>query len=735
MSSRFDTPSPNPAPTPVIHPPSPASHNGVFQPDHMADIRRTWHAVIEKSWIIGFTLALALALGVTFIRRAPVLYASTATIQVERGQDRIFKAENMRVEDLQSLDFLQTVAQSLKARPLLARVALSNNLPANPQFMARPEGQPGDAQILKKLDDITAVKLRRGTRLIDITVTHSAPSLTADIANGLVDEYINDNAERHVSSTEIVSGSLIKEADRLKKKLEESEQALQKYKEKQTNASSLDDRQNLVVDALKNLSARVTEAKFQHIKAESDYSQALQLRSNINALLTMTVVANNPIVVSSLQSVSRAEEDFAALKQRYKEKHPKFIQAVSQLAVLKSDLTNTVLKSVEMLKAGVEAALASQTALEQALRVQEASALELGGLAIQYTVLSREVESDRALYDSVLSRMKETSVTKEMQPTKIRVVQPAYQPESPVSPNKMRIMAASAVAGLFIGFLVIMVLNFLDTSIKTVDEMESLLKLPVLSTVSHLKEVKKTKHPLVVAEDAKSSGAEAFRTLRTALSMLGREEDRRVFLLTSSMPQEGKTFCSLNYSASLAQMGLKTLLIDGDLRRPTVESSLLGKDTDSPGVTDFLTGRKSFTEVVRPAGLEKLFFISGGTTAPNPAELLAKDALGGLIAEALKEYDRVVVDSAPIHAVSDTLLMLKNVQTVCLVVRAARTSSRSVQRCVQLLKGAHAPLSGVIMNQMPIHRGVGYGYYYYNTYYDYHYHGKYSKKGVYGATK
>jgi capsular exopolysaccharide synthesis family protein len=225
-------------------------------------------------------------------------------------------------------------------------------------------------------------------------------------------------------------------------------------------------------------------------------------------------------------------------------------------------------------------------------------------------------------------------------------------------------------------------------------------------------------------------GAEAFRTLRTALSMLGRVEDRRVFLFTSAMPAEGKTFCSLNYSASLAQMSLKTLLIDADLRRPAVEICLKGKEQGTAGVTDYLTGKKALLDVVQKTDLENLHFVSAGTTAPNPAELLAQDGLSAMIEDALRHYDRVVVDSAPIHAVSDTLLIVKSVQTVCLVVRAAKTSGRSVMRCIQLLQAAEAPLSGVILNRMPVRRGLGYGYY--SPYYDYSYHGKYSKKGVYG---
>jgi capsular exopolysaccharide synthesis family protein len=700
--------------------------------DYSADVRRTWHALIERAWIVPLCLVISLALGFAYLRRAPVLYSATATLQVQQDQAPVFKIDNVQFQDLQALDFLQTIAQTLKTRPLLARVAESNNLAADPRFFSATIKPAAGEDLVGVLDRLTTVKLRRGTRLIDVTVKHSNPQLTDLLANSLVSEFISDNAEQHASTSEVANKTLDTEAARLRKKLQESEAALQAYRET-SKASSLDDRQNTVVAELKELSTKVTEAKSARIKLESDYNQVLTLGNNPEALVTLPTIAANASVLAAKQNLIKAESEFAGLKQRYKEKHPKYVQAQTQLAALQNDLAQSILKAAQGPKASLDAARASEEALESALRAQEASVRDLNKLSIQYGVLSREVESDRALYESVLKTMKETSVTKEIKPMRIRVVQPAFTPKKPFSPRRVMIAALSGLGGIFAGFLLVLCLNFLDTSIKTVDEAETLLRFPVLATVSDLKEVKRKNHPLVVQDDPQSSGAEAFRTLRTSLSMLGRVEDRRVFLFTSSMPAEGKTFCSLNYAASLAQLGLKVLLIDGDLRKPSVEPVLMGKDMETAGVTDYLTGRKSFEEVVQPCRLPGLFFISGGTIAPNPAELLAKDGLGELIERALKAYDRVVLDSAPVHAVSDTLLMLKNVQTVCLIIRGARTSTRSVARCVHLLKGAQAPLSGLVLNRMPLRRGMGYGYYKYSPYYDYRYHGKYSKKGVYGA--
>jgi capsular exopolysaccharide synthesis family protein len=819
-----------------------------YPSQHSGDFSRTWHALVEKAWLIALCTVVFLGMGYLYIRFAPVRYSATATIQAEQDQPNILRMQMVQLKDLQAVDYLQTVAQTLNSLPLLERVADTNNLWTDPRLtntLPTPSGprssllaaddikdvgglmtklttataeplssylwsrvpvaiqrqlrnpsvspdqqrfilaealnaivqngslyekarfanvtlspetqgllaqklsgpaaanmnrvllqeaypseiaKTGRARVLAMLERMVKVKLRKGTRLIDITVTHSAPELTEMVANSIVSEYINEGAEREDTSIGIANKSLAKEAERLRKKLEESENALQAYKE-QTKASSLDERQNTVVAKLKELSTKATEAKSVRIKAETEYSQVLNLGTNVEALMTIPAIAKDPTVMALQLNLTKAEDDFAALMKRYKDMHPKYVQAKTQIGELKADITNAVLSTVQTLKVSLESAKAAEEALNQAMQSQESSALELSKLSIQYTVLVREVESDRALYEAVLKGMKEASVTKETQQTGIiRVVQPAYTPDLPVWPKKTAVLAASGLVGLFLGVLMIMALGVADTSIKTVDEAERLLGLSVFTAVPQMREIKPGTRPLVVAEMSKSEGAEAFRTLRASLTTLGDAATRRVFLFTSAMPSEGKTFCSINYSASLAQIGLKTLLIDADMRRPAVEAGLHGQCTETPGLTDYLTGQKTFEEVIRPTKLDGLAFISGGATAANPAELLAQGGMEGLIQKGLEQFDRVVVDSAPINAVSDTLLMLKSVQTVCLVVHAARTSSRYVVRCAQLLQGAEAPLSGIILNKMPRRHRAGYG-----AYYDYYYHGKYGKSGVYGA--
>jgi capsular exopolysaccharide synthesis family protein len=196
------------------------------------------------------------------------------------------------------------------------------------------------------------------------------------------------------------------------------------------------------------------------------------------------------------------------------------------------------------------------------------------------------------------------------------------------------------------------------------------------------------------------------------------------------LPEEGKTFCSINFGSALAQQNFKTLLIDADLRRPAVERNIYGKKSDVPGVTDFLTGKSTLDEVIQTTSLAQLFVIGAGTRAPNPSELLAEGGFDDLLDQAALRFDRIVVDTAPIHAVRDALTILNGIHTVCLVLRAWKTPKRAIPRALGLLIAAGAPVAGVVMNRMPRRKGPFYSY---DPYYDYSYYDKYSKTGVYGS--
>ena len=693
------------------------------------DFQALYHVLLEKAWLIAICFVLAVLLAAAYLQRMPRLYMSSATLQVEQGEQKVLNIQKVQQEDLRGLEVLRTIEQTLKSRTLFERVAVANNLDKDPRFVASLQNPPKRDQLVSMLNGMVDVRLRRFTRLIDITVVHTDPQITALVANSLIKEYAKQNLEQYSAASQVANEFLLEEAQRLKKKLSESEQALHAYRER-TKTVSLEQRQDIVNPKLKELSQRLIEAKSRRIDWAAKYAQVQQLGTNDQALMVLPVVAADPVIMNIQANLTRAESEFANLRQRYKEKHPKFVQASSQLAEWRNSLATSVLKIGQTVEANYQSAQAAEKELEKAVREQEVLALELNRQLIEYGALAREADSDHTFYDAVISRLKETSLAQELPSNIIRPVQGALVPEAPFSPNKQKIMMMGALAGLLVGIGLVLGINALDRSIKTVDHAEETLHLAVLSAIPEVLELKKEQSTLVVAEDAKSAGAEAFRSLRTSLRMLGRQEDRRTFLFTSPLPQEGKTFCSTNYALCLSQQGLRTLLIDGDLRRPAVEAALAGKRTNKAGVTDYLTGQKKLRDIIQSTPHENFSFISAGTVAPNPAELLAQRHFNGLIDEALLEYDRVIVDSAPIHAVSDTLLMLDRIQTVCLVVRACKTPARAAVRAIQMLHKAGSLPAGIVLNRLPRRKARGFSY---DPYYDYSYKGKYAEKGVYGS--
>jgi polysaccharide biosynthesis transport protein len=675
------------------------------------DYRAIYYILRERAWIIGLCLLVAALVTATILLRSPSIYASTTVLLVEQEEAKVVDIQRIQPEDFQSLESLKTVEQTLQNTALLEGVIDANNLAQDSRLVSNSTEKPlTREQLVSKLAKMVDVKLRRGTRLIDITVEHTDPALTALIANSLVTEFLRQDYEQSATTLHTANEFLETEAREIKLKLDGAENALQAYKE-QTQSVSSANAENIVVQELDELSVKATEAKSQRIACETAYKQVQALGGNLNALLVTSAADNSAAMKEIRSNIAKSESDFADLKLRYRAKHPKYIQMQSQLAEWKSALDKAALELPQTALSAYESAKAAELALNQALVEQQSAALEMNKKAIHYDVLARDVESDRALYQTVLNRIKENAVVKDLKPGNIRVIQRAEIPDRPVKPDKLKVIFTGSLCGLLSSVLMVFFLNTLDQSLKTVDQAEEFLGLSVLCAIPKFN---------TFDTEAPSSKTEAFRTLRASLSMLGRPEDRKVFLFTSSLPGEGKTFCSLNYAFSLAQQGFKTLLIDGDMRRPMIERMLRKNNERGVGLTDYLTTHKNFQEVVHPSANANLFYIPVGSNAPNPVELLASGGFEGLIHEALAHFDRVVVDSAPIHVVSDTLLILKEIQTVCLVVGANRTPRNSARRTVQILQQAGAPLAGVVLNLLPQNGRSGY-------YYDYAYREKYAE--------
>ena len=784
------------------------------------DIRRFWHTFVERIWIVAICVLAGFFIALGYLARTPKLYQGHSVLEVEFQEPSFLPTDDsttrMRSMFLASQEALRTIEQNLTNQTLLSRVVRSENLAADggrallgetvvidkkssptqrtetPQPGAKTQGVGGGTTFTpleeglgRAMAGMVRPAIRRGTRLIDLYVTHPDPVMAQRLAEAVGREYIRNSIERRASLSEEALRYLLEEEERLKTNLQKSEAAVADYKAKNPDALQLGGgtaatgsqqgsgagsggpRGGLVEDKLQDLNNKLTATKADRIRLEGELEQIEHSRDNIDALLQIQSISSAPMVTEARRTVTQIEAAITTYALRYKDKHPKMISAKASLADAKAKLREAVLAQPAILRNAIEQSKGTEASLTRALQDQQGVAVALNRTAIGWQELARQAETDRALYESVLRQIKETSLSKDVKANAVSVIEHSPLPQSPVSPRPTRTIFLGLLGGLIAGLAFIFGADALDRSIKTVDQAENTVGLPVFAAVpettdegpvSRLKRKSRrafgSSNYRVVVETPESPAAEAFRNLRAALALLGPESERKVSLFTSAVPNEGKSFTSANYSLALAQQGYRVLLIDGDLRRPTMHKIFRfpgaksnGEDSE-PGVIDCLLGEADVESAARqiPAGEiqivdenvavtgnihtatgGQLSVLGGGRRSPNPAEILAGPFFGRLIAEAGALYDRVVIDSAPILAVSDTLLMTPHVQTLCIVVRAAKTPRQAVRRAISLLAKSGIRPAGLVLNRLRRSGGVGY-------YYHYSSHGYGKEEGAYSRS-
>jgi len=772
---------------------------------HTFDFRRYWHSFLERIWIVAICVLAGLFLALGYLARTPKLYQGHTVLEVEFQEPSFISTDDsttrMRSIFLASQEALRTIEQNLTNQTLLSRVVRSEGLAQDggrallgqsavtdksssatertePSPAANKTQNAGGVTTFTPLEEglgramVGMVKpaIRRGTRLIDLYVTHRDPAMAQRLAEAIGREYIRNSIERRASLSEEALRYLLEEEERLKGNLQKSEAAVAEYKATNPDALQLGggtaatgsqqgagagaggSRGGLVEDNLQDINSKMTGAKADQIRLEGELRQVDQIGNNIDALLAIPSISSAPMVMDARRSVIQVEAGITTYALRYKDKHPKMMAAKAALAEAKQKLREAVLAQPPLLRSAIEQIKATEASLQGALQDQQGVAVNLNRTAIGYQQLARQAETDRALYESVLRQIKETNLTKDVKANAVSVIEHSQFSNFPVSPRPTKTIMLGLLGGLAVGLALVFGADALDRSIKTVDQAETTLGLPVFAAVpettdegpvSRLKRRSKAfgrSNYRVVVETPESPAAEAFRNLRAALSLLGPEAERKVSLFTSAVPNEGKSFTSANYSLALAQQGYRVLLIDGDLRRPNMHKIFRfanprnnSEEDSTPGVTDCLVGEADVASAARriPAGefqlvdegIEltgkiltatggQLSVLAGGRRAPNPAEILAGPFFGRLITEAATIFDRVVIDSAPILAVSDTLLMTPHAQTVCIVIRAGKTPRPAVRRAIMLLAKSGIRPAGLVLNRLRRSRGVGYYYYY-----------------------
>jgi capsular exopolysaccharide synthesis family protein len=760
--------------------------DGNEPPEDLFDFSRLYFLVLKRLWIIGTVVMVGMLVVTARVLSLPKLYESRAVLQVELKEKKILTSDDVIEENSTTPDYLNTVSQEVTSGNVLLRVIKSNHLDENPSFAKPLSGgrKYSDDELIALIERKISVNLRRQTRIIDIIAEDRNPIQARDLAVSIEKEFFREAFEQRMSVNRIASEFLAEEADKLKVKLEESEQKLQRYKE-ENKAVSLEQNQNIVQEKLHDINAAYTEAKNARLKLEADLEKLRLIDpKNTDALLQISSVANLKDVVDLQTQLAAAESELATMRGHYLDKNPKHLAAVNKLEGLKADLAKTVVKASGTVTQQYDSILQTERKIAESLKDQEQSALELSKLSINYNVLLREVQTDQAMYDSVISRMKETRVQAGVESAPFRVIQNPMIPSKPSKPKRGQIMIVAFVLLVMGSIGGVIVYDMCHPGIRTLDDAETRLHLQVLGAIpnielmapellarqlareqailpkrrellkklfSEISTRKKSLKDLTYGDfksifinapqlpdeqspeaksmpliaDPSSQISEAYRTLRTSINMLLPLRDYQVLLFSSAIPDEGKSYTSKNCAIAFAQQGLRTLIIDGDLRRPTLHKTLMDGEVRE-GFTDYLAGSAKIEDIITPTKIEGLSMITSGKGIKNPAEILAQVDLKGMVDLLKSRFDKIIFDSAPINAVSDTLHLVAAAQKVILIIRAESTPLRVITRALKLLRSSGGTVAGVVLNRMS--RGSSSGYYYY------YYGDKYLKDSVYGAS-
>jgi uncharacterized protein involved in exopolysaccharide biosynthesis/Mrp family chromosome partitioning ATPase len=733
------------------------------------DFHRVASMLLARAWLI--ILCLILSGGVTFLYlyRAVPRYEATAAIEYQTDQLKILDVPGLLPDNPvgQSLEpKLRQIKRLLSHPEVLRRVVETNKLTTDPRFMALPP----DARLSRqdaafRLQGLFSVTIPKNDNLLLVTVEHPHAGMAAELANSLATELVNWTDEQKMSAIRRAADQLKDIMGTLKEQWLTNQAQLKPMREE---AIILSQQLQEVLTDKQRLYESLLGLSLQQIALQAAFNQAQREGTNIEALLRIDLVRNDATVSQLKAELMQRESQFRALKQRVKQKHPAYAQAESELAAVQQRWEDAVRTAAQGIKLSLEQVRSQEEALRnqyQAVNRQAEQLRQKLGLNTN-DLPARELELERSIGDRVMQRLKEASITTDLFSNPITVAETAMVPLKPTKPDKVKVSLLGLLAGLALGVGLAVLLGLVDTSLKSLEETEQFLSFPVLSAVPRIAHLEAGQSQIIMSDEANFAGAEAFRSLRTSIAVLNKDKSIKTVLFTSSVPDEGKTFCALNFAVSLAQQGHRTLLVECDLRRPMVGQALPGIRDDHPGVTDYLrlqaTGpigrsqepasrggaglsfaelrrkqegggghaagstatleakaeaepRLALTELVQKTSVDNLWFLSAGSPSHNSTELLGQQgAVSALMNEAFRKYDRVVVDSAPVLGVSDTLLLATQVQAVCLVIRAHRTARKAIQRATDVLHRAEVPLLGVILNGLAASRSD-----YYNDYYHY----------------
>ncbi len=686
-------------------------------------IRRQLKKIILFSAVIT-AIAVLVALVIT-----PV-YKATATILIEAEEAKVLSIEEVYGLGSPSDEYYQTQFEILKSRELAKRTVLELGLVDNPEFNpAHPENKKsfsikelilGEAdplteeEILAKTVDTfweaVSISPVRKTQLVKVSVESESAEMARVAANAMAQQFIESQLDAKIEVTQQAAGWLSDRLGGLKAKLEDSERKLQQYRE-DNDLVDVEGVDTLVAKEIDQITEALVEARARRLELQGTYEQLQSLGElNYENLSSLPSIISNPVVVNLRDSETQAELKVSELKKRYGPLHPKMIAAESDLEAVRESVLTQMKRIATSIESNYLVAKSKENSLEKALTNSKSDVRNLNRTEFTLSEYQREVRTNRQLYEAFFNRVSETSATGDLQTASARVVDPAVKPVDPVKTNKkLIVLLALVVSGMF-GVALAFLLDILDSTIKNLDDVERKLDVPMLGLLPLVGKKQDAGDVEQMVRAFVGEGMDGFResvrTLRTGLTLASMEQPASVILVTSSVPSEGKTTTSTNIAEAFGQME-KTLLIDCDMRRPSVAKKL-GLAPNVPGLSNAVAYPEMLDECIQSRPELGIDVVSAGPIPPNPLELLGSKNFRDILDRLRSRYQRIIIDSAPMQAVSDALYLSTLVDGVVYVVKADATKDKLAQDGLGKLDNNNARVLGVVLNQVNVDREAKY---------------------------
>ncbi|MFT3755271.1 MAG: polysaccharide biosynthesis tyrosine autokinase [Pseudoxanthomonas sp.] len=711
-------------------------------PDEI-DLMAYWRILRKRRGLVAACVAACLLLALLLTMLTTPLYRATAVLQVEKQTQQIVQGGDLAGPAFSAAwdpEFLATQVGLLKSQALAERVTDDLGIDQATLKALRPPGwiqrlkalvSPGSAKrsaaeqadadatatsAPQTMDPETvrkiATKVVRGglsvqpqpnTRLVSVSFVSTEPKFAARVANAAVDGFIASEIDRRFGANSYAKKYLEEQISIAKGQLEDNEKALVEFAQQESLVDTGDGR-SLVGHNLSDLNSQLAGAQAKRIRAQSRWQQV-----GSSGALPQDVLAGS--LVPSLRG------QLAELRRRYQERlqvfkpdYPEMQQLKGQMDELERQVAAEMSSARASLRAEYDAAIAEERMLEGQLASLRHQTLDTDNRSIRYNILRRDADTSRQLYDSLLQRYTQIAAASDVRPNNISVVDRAEPPNGPFKPSLFYNLAISVLLGLMLGVALAILLEFMDDTLKTPEDIERQLKLPVLGIVPRIS----TKKSLTqVAADPRSAFSESYRSVRTALQFSTEHGVPRVLLVTSSGPGEGKSTSALALARNFAQLGKRVLLVEADLRNPSLARTLQSRP--AKGLSSLLAGNGTIEEAVVHKVVDGLDVMFAGPLPPNPVELLAGRRMRDLLETALAEYDQIIIDGPPVMGIADSPVLAHVGEATLLVVHSGRTRISDAQSSLKRLRASRTRLLGVLLTQYDV-KVSGHGYRYEGSY-------------------